>query len=107
MNENKTGGLAEKNAPIDPALNKTLDPDDWKRMRLLGHQMVDDMMDLMEHIGDQPVWRQIPAEVRKTYSDPVPLFCDFSLPVDVGITEFMLGVLIGDATMKHHTSVLL
>ena len=75
MNIINKDGLSDSDVSpgFNKALNKTLDPNDWEKIRLLGHRMVDDMMDLMEHIGKQPVWRQIPADIKRTYLDPVPL----------------------------------
>lgn len=53
--------------------DQTLDPKDWNKMRQLGHQMIDDMMDLLENIGDQPVWKNIPATAKTFYGESVPL----------------------------------
>ena len=37
------------------AREATLDPDDWAEMRALGHRMMDDMLDHLEHIRTKPV----------------------------------------------------
>jgi hypothetical protein len=52
---------------------ETLDPQDWDAMRLLGHRMVDDMMDYLQTIRDRPVWQPIPPEVRARFNEPLPL----------------------------------
>ncbi len=52
---------------------ETLDPQDWDAMRLLGHRMVDDMMDYLQTIRDLPVWQPIPPEVRARFNEPLPL----------------------------------
>jgi aromatic-L-amino-acid decarboxylase len=49
---------------------QSLDPDDWSDLRALGHRMMDDMFDHLEHLRDGPVWRRMPdplrAELRRT-----------------------------------------
>ena len=52
--------------------NLTLDPQDWRQMRQLGHQMIDDVMDYLENIGEQPVWKPIPQEVKTFLSQDIP-----------------------------------
>jgi len=51
---------------------ETLDPQDWQQMRDLGHQMVDDMMDLFEGIREKPVWQPIPDEVKEFFKQDAP-----------------------------------
>jgi aromatic-L-amino-acid/L-tryptophan decarboxylase len=51
----------------------TLDPADWNSMRQLGHQMIDDMMDYLQHIGEQPVWKAIPHEAKEFLQTGIPL----------------------------------
>src|SRR5262245_19898734 len=50
----------------------TLDPDDWNRFRALAHRMVDDMIDHLSTLAEQPAWRPIPAEVQARLDEPVP-----------------------------------
>lgn len=52
--------------------NLTLDPQNWQAMRTLGHQMIDDMMDYLENIGEQPVWSSIPSSTKEYFMHPVP-----------------------------------
>ena len=35
---------------LDSSIEETLDPQDWDGMRRLGHRMVDDMFDYLEHV---------------------------------------------------------
>ncbi len=51
---------------------ETLDPQDWQEMRNLGHQMVDDMMDLLQGIREKPVWQPIPQEVKDFFKQDAP-----------------------------------
>lgn len=53
--------------------NQTLDPQNWEKMRGLGHQMIDDMMDYLQHIDKQPSWKPIPAEVKEFLQQDIPL----------------------------------
>jgi aromatic-L-amino-acid/L-tryptophan decarboxylase len=52
--------------------NLTLDPQDWQQMRQLGHQMIDDVMDYLENIDQQPVWKPIPDAVKTYLSSDIP-----------------------------------
>ncbi len=55
-----------------------LDPDDWDRMRALGHRMLDDMIDRLASYGDAggdgagPVWQPMPAAERQALRRPLP-----------------------------------
>ncbi len=51
---------------------ETLDPANWEEMRQLGHRMVDDMMNYLQHSGDRPAWTPIPEEVLAGLQEPVP-----------------------------------
>jgi glutamate/tyrosine decarboxylase-like PLP-dependent enzyme len=52
---------------------ETLDPGDWNELRVLGHRMVDDMLDYLAGVRDRPVWQPVPAGVRAEFETPVPL----------------------------------
>jgi hypothetical protein len=53
-------------SPFDE--NKTeeisLDPLDWTATRLLGHQIMDDMLDYLRDLRLRPTWRPMPPEVK-------------------------------------------
>ena len=51
---------------------ESLDPQDWDELRVLGHRMVDDLLDYLRTVRDRPVWRPIPAELRARFRGPVP-----------------------------------
>jgi len=53
-------------------MNETLDPSNWNEMRQLGHQMIDDMINYLSTIREQPVWRPIPDEIKETFNSPIP-----------------------------------
>ena len=50
-----------------------LDPTDWEAVRAQGHRMLDDMLDHMRTLRDQPVWREPPADLRAGFREPPPL----------------------------------
>ncbi|HWC73066.1 MAG TPA: pyridoxal-dependent decarboxylase [Gemmatimonadales bacterium] len=53
----------------------SLDPADergWEELRLLGHQMVDEMLEFLRTARERPVWRPVPSEVRARLSGSVP-----------------------------------
>lgn len=51
---------------------QTLDPQDWTAIRRLGHQMIDDVMDYLQHIREQPSWQKVPAETKQLLQQDVP-----------------------------------
>jgi glutamate/tyrosine decarboxylase-like PLP-dependent enzyme len=57
----------------------TLDPDDWAEIRALGHRMLDDMIDYIEHVRERPVWQPIPQEARERFQAGLP-----RRPTDLG-----------------------
>ena len=48
-----------------------LDPENWDDLRTLGSRMVDDVMTYLSTIGDGPVWRPVPKDVRARLSEPL------------------------------------
>ncbi len=49
-----------------------LDPSDWEGVRILGRQMVDDMVEYLRTVRERPVWRPIPDEVAARFREPLP-----------------------------------
>ena len=54
------------------SIDEPIEPKDWETIRQLGHQMVDDMLDLLEHIRNEPVWRELPEAEKDYFNTPVP-----------------------------------
>src|SRR5437762_1237334 len=53
----------------------SLDPADargWEQLRVLGHRMVDDMLEYLRTARERPVWRPVPADVRARLSGLAP-----------------------------------
>lgn len=53
-------------------MEHNLDPADWEALRLLGHRMVDDMMEYLRTAGDRKAWEKIPGDVRQQLDQPLP-----------------------------------
>jgi aromatic-L-amino-acid decarboxylase len=51
----------------------TLDPENWGELRKLGHRMLDDMMDHLEHVRERPIMQQVPLEARGAFTQPPPM----------------------------------
>ena len=53
-------------------IEETLDPKDWEETRKLGHRIIDDMVDYLKNIREQPVWRPIPEDVKEKFQGKLP-----------------------------------
>jgi glutamate/tyrosine decarboxylase-like PLP-dependent enzyme len=51
----------------------TLDPENWEDFKALGHKMFDEMIEHLKNIRQQPVWRQVPNEVKDKFRIPIPI----------------------------------
>ncbi|MBS1717166.1 MAG: amino acid decarboxylase [Armatimonadetes bacterium] len=49
-----------------------LDPKDWNAFRAVAHQALDDAITYMQTVGDRPVWRTVPEDVKKALREPLP-----------------------------------
>ena len=61
---------AERSPTIGPS--ETLDPSNWDEVRAQAHRMLDDAIDAIANIREQPVWRPIPDEVRARFRAEIP-----------------------------------
>ncbi len=52
---------------------ENLDPEDWDAVRILGHRMVDDMLDYLAELDERPAWQPAPESVKSHFNAPVPL----------------------------------
>jgi glutamate/tyrosine decarboxylase-like PLP-dependent enzyme len=72
----------------------TLDPTDWSALRKLGHQMMDDMIDHLASIREQPVWQPMPDAARAGFTaklpqksaDPAGLYENFTTSIKPYVT---------------------
>jgi glutamate/tyrosine decarboxylase-like PLP-dependent enzyme len=56
-----------------PDGSTSLDPTDWAQFRQAAHQMLDDTIDHIANIRDNPVWRPMPGETRARFAQPLPM----------------------------------
>jgi aromatic-L-amino-acid/L-tryptophan decarboxylase len=49
-----------------------LDPKNWEQTKQLGHQMLDDLFDYLEHLREKPVWVSAPDHIRDHFHEPLP-----------------------------------
>lgn len=63
-----------------------LDPRDWAPLRALGHRMLDDMIDSIAQLREEPVWQPMPDAVRHSWHEPLP---DAPTPLEEVYVEFL------------------
>ena len=71
-------------------MSKDLDPEDWDETRRQAHRMLDDMLDHIRHIRDQPVWRPMPKDTRAGFRAPLP---QTGQPLEDIHSEFLSAIL--------------
>jgi aromatic-L-amino-acid decarboxylase len=49
-----------------------LDPADWERFRRSAHRALDDALDYMRDIREQPAWQPVPEAVKERLREPMP-----------------------------------
>ncbi|TAE30869.1 MAG: aminotransferase class V-fold PLP-dependent enzyme [Cytophagales bacterium] len=69
---------------------KTFDPANWNELRALGHQMLDDMFDLLQNISEQPPWQKPSDETQQHFQGPLP---QLGQPVEEVYAEFRQHIL--------------
>jgi glutamate/tyrosine decarboxylase-like PLP-dependent enzyme len=52
---------------------QSLDPEDWERLRELGHRAFDDAIEYLKTVRDRPVWQPLPQASHDLFSQPVPI----------------------------------
>ena len=50
----------------------SLDPAEWRALRILGHRMLDDLFDDLEAVREGPVWQPMPDALRAAWQAPLP-----------------------------------
>jgi glutamate/tyrosine decarboxylase-like PLP-dependent enzyme len=94
-----------------PKHQETLDPENWAATRELGHKMVDDMLDYLQNVGENPVWQPAPQHVKAHFNEAVPAdpqpipeiyqeFLEYVLPYPIGnIHPRFWGWIFGTGTV--------
>jgi len=52
---------------------QSLDPANWDELKSTGHTMVDDMIDFLQNIRNQPVWQRPPQKVKEHFNALLPV----------------------------------
>ena len=52
---------------------ETLDPEDWDAIRVLGHRMMDDLLDQLTDLKHCPTWQHAPETVKAHFDGGLPL----------------------------------
>ncbi len=55
------------------AIEKTLDPKEWNAFRSLAHRMIDDIIEHLSTLREQPAWQPMPAQVINDLQQPLPV----------------------------------
>lgn len=84
--------MSEHNLPAE----ESLDPQDWEAMRTLGHRMVDDMINHLQTIREQPVWRHASEQVKAHFRSPVPQYPQLAEEIYAEFLEKVLPYPIGN-----------
>jgi aromatic-L-amino-acid decarboxylase len=54
------------------AAEETLDPVDWPEMAGIAHRVVDEAVAYLRDVRTRPAWRDMPADVRECFTEPLP-----------------------------------
>ncbi len=63
---------AEPADVFDHAPERSLDPEDWESLRMLGHQAFDDVIEYLKTVRDRPIWQPLPVEAMELFAEPLP-----------------------------------
>jgi aromatic-L-amino-acid/L-tryptophan decarboxylase len=62
-----------KNKNSKPVIKEeSLDPRDWDELKKLGNVMVNDMVNFLQTIREQPVWTKPPQSAKNSFKTPLP-----------------------------------
>jgi glutamate/tyrosine decarboxylase-like PLP-dependent enzyme len=77
----------------------TLDPENWGELRKLGHRMLDDMMDHLEHVRDRPIMQKVADEARGAFMQPPPMK---GMGAEAAYGEFVEQLLRNQSNFNKH-----
>ncbi|OCP00599.1 MULTISPECIES: pyridoxal-dependent decarboxylase [unclassified Ensifer] len=88
--------MNELSAMPNGAVEETLDPEDWAELRALSHRIVDDAIDYLSTVRERPVWRNMPAAVRETFTAPLPRSATPIQEIYASVAANVLGYPMGN-----------
>ncbi len=68
-----SGTRGDGSEQTTPEVAESLDPADWAELGVLGHRMVDQMLDWLRGVRERPAWQPPPAATREALVEPLPL----------------------------------
>ena len=51
---------------------RSLDPDDWEQLRVLGHRAFDDLIEYLQTVRQRPAWQPLPDDALQLFEEPLP-----------------------------------
>ncbi len=75
---------------------ESLDPEDWESMRMLGHRILDDMMDYLKTLRDRPAWQHAPVDVKAHFAGSPPVIPQTPEEIYQEFTQYILPYQIGN-----------
>ena len=79
---------------------ENLDPDNWQSMRMLGHRMIDDVLDYLQDLPQQPVWQHAPQKVSAHFKQPAPLEPEAAEAVYDEYLEYVQPYMLGNSNPR-------
>ena len=64
---------AEPADVYEQSTERSLDPEDWEKLRELGHQAFDDAIEYLKTVRDRPVWQPLPEASRQLFAESLPV----------------------------------
>lgn len=64
--------LTDQNSGTTPYTELTLDPQDWDEFRRQAHRMLDESLDFLMHLDQQPAWQDMPHETENYFEERLP-----------------------------------
>lgn len=75
---------------------ETLDPENWDAMRALGHRMVDDLLNNLSGLKNQPTWQHAPETVKAHFDSGLPLVSHNPTEIYEEYLEYIQPYLMGN-----------
>ena len=78
------------------ASEETLDPGDWSEVQALSHQILDDAVGYLRDVRSRPVWQDMPAKVKRSFSAPLPRLPEPLADVYRQVAEYVMPFPMGN-----------
>jgi glutamate/tyrosine decarboxylase-like PLP-dependent enzyme len=78
------------------ANDESLDPENWESMRLLGHRMIDDMLDYLGSLKSCSIWQHAPDKVKANFTGSPPINPQSPMSVYEEYLEYIHPYVLGN-----------